>query len=134
MARRSDKRGFASMDLERRRRIASEGGRSSHGGRNRDYEEDDYDREYEDYDEDEDQNVSNRYNEDEDYDEDDDYENTGYEDEGEYEENDYGSRRGRRRSSSGRGRSYSGRGFASWDPEDRRRVTSRGGHARWEDD
>ena len=75
------------MDPERRRRIAREGGRSSRGGRGRDYE-DDYDEDYGDeYDEDEDQGVSNRYG-DRDYDEyddEDDYEDTGYGDEDEYE-------------------------------------------------
>ena len=65
MARRSDNRGFASMEPERRRRIDREGGLSSRGGRRRDYE-DEYDEDYEeDYDEDQDWNVSNRYRDDE---------------------------------------------------------------------
>jgi len=40
--RRSSGRGFASMDPERQREIASMGGRASHGGRGREYEEDRY--------------------------------------------------------------------------------------------
>jgi len=140
MERRSDKRGFASMDPERRRRIASEGGRSSRGGRGRGYE-DEYDEDYGDeYDEDEDQGVSNRYG-DRDYDEyddEDDYEDTGYGDEDEYEgegdedweDENYDRRgRGRRRISSGRRRTSSRRGFASLDPEEQRRIAHRGGEA-----
>jgi len=147
MARRSRNRGFASMDPERRRRIASEGGRASHSGRGRIYE-DECDEDYDDnYDEDEDQHVSGRYGDeyydneyggDEDYQGDEgDYEDTGYEDE--YDEDDY--RRGRghgmrgERSSSGSGHSYdrrgdtSRRGFDSMDPEQRRRIARMGGQA-----
>jgi hypothetical protein len=98
MARRSSNRGLASMDPERRRQIASEGGRASRGGRGR--SDDDYDR------------IE---------DEDNDYESTSYGD----EEDDEG----------GRGyRSGSRRGFASMDPEDRRRIASREGNTRWEED
>jgi general stress protein YciG len=141
MARRSENRGFASMDPERRRQIASEGGRASHGGRGRNYE-DDYEDDYDEDDEDENQGVSNRYEDDEDWD-DDDYEDTGYEDDDDYddeydeeddeEEDDRG--RGRRssnrggRSSSGRGGNTSRRGFASMDPEQQRRIARMGGEA-----
>src|ERR1700746_2580594 len=136
MARRSDNRGFASLDPERRRRIASEGGRSSHGGHRRGYE-DEYDEDYDDdYDEDEDRNCSNRHGndyDDEDRWDEDDYENTGYEDEDEYDEDDddydrhRSSRGGRRRS--GRRGSGSRRGFASMDPEQQRRIARMGGEA-----
>jgi len=147
MARRSDNRGFGSMDPERRRRIASEGSRSSRGGRDRSYE-DEYDEGYDDeYDEDEEQGVSNRYG-DEDYDQgyedEDEYEDTGYENEDEYEEDEdwegeADDRRGRsssrgrnsssrgRRSSPGRSGVSSRRGFAGMDPEEQRRIARRGG-------
>ena len=124
------------MDPDRRRRIASEGGRSSHSGRGRDYEdnyEDDYD---EDYDEDEGQRVGNRHRGqdwDEDYDDQDEYEDAGYGDEDDYDE-DEDDRRGSRyssrgRSSSGRRSNTSRRGFGSMDPEQRRRIARLGSQA-----
>jgi len=127
MARRSETRGFASMDPERRRRIASEGGRSPRGGRGRDYV-DEYDDDYEDeYDEDEDQGVSGRHRDrDEDeYGDDDDYEDSGYGD----EDDDRRSRRGRGRSTSGRRASSSRRGFAGMDSQEQRRIARMGGEA-----
>jgi hypothetical protein len=136
------------MDPERRRRISSEGGRSSHGGRSRGYE-DEFDQDYdEDYDEDDDRNISNRY-QDEDYDEDDrydededDYEDMGYEDEHDedYDEDERRgwergySRSGRGGSSYGRRSNISGRGFAGMGPEERREMGRRGGQARWNED
>ena len=135
MARRSDNRGFGSMDPERRRRIASEGGRSSRGGRNRDYE-DEYDQDYdEDYDEDEDRRISNKYRDedwDEGYEEDEDeYGNAGYEDEDEYDEDEVRGRgysTGGRRTSVGR-RGSSRRGFGGMDPEEQRRIARMRGEA-----
>lgn len=107
MARRSENRGFASKDPDRRCRIASEGGRASHGRRGRDYE-DDYEEDYdEDYGEDEGQQVGNRrWGEDWDdgYGDEDEYENTGYgEGEDEYQDN----------KDDRRGRIYSSRGTES---------------------
>src|SRR5215469_2920883 len=132
MARRSENRGFASMDPEQRRRIASEGGRASHGGRGRSHE-DDYDEDYDDdYDEDDDRNVSNRYEDEDDdrYNDDDDYDydDSGYEDEDEYDDEDD---RGWQRSRQGRGgrSSSSRRGFASMDPDQQRRIARMGGEA-----
>ncbi|MDF2380592.1 hypothetical protein JMG10_03875 [Nostoc ellipsosporum NOK] len=48
--RRGSQRGFASMDPERRRRIAQKGGQSSHGGRSREQDYDEYEEDYDDYD------------------------------------------------------------------------------------
>jgi len=83
----TSRRGFASMPREEVRRIASEGGRASHGGRGRGggssrWEEEDYDDDY--YDEDEDQDTMRAggrdYDEDEDrdYDEDRSYRSSHY--------------------------------------------------------
>ena len=126
MAPRSENRGFASMDPGRRGRIASEGGRASHSGRGRGYD-DEYEEDYEDDDDDEGQRVSNRRR-DEDW-------NDRYEDEDEDElENDEDDRRGRGYSSRGRrssGRRGNGsrRGFGNMDPEQRRRIARMGGRA-----
>jgi general stress protein YciG len=94
----SSRRGFASMDPERQREIASMGGRASHGGYGRGYDDD---------------RSSSRY-----------------------DSNDYGSSRGRSSSSSYRGREHdedygrsSNRGFAAMDPERRREIASMGGRA-----
>src|SRR5512138_3860608 len=124
MARRSDKRGFGSMDPERRRRIASEGGRASHGGRRgREEDWDEYENEDEDY-----ENTGYQ-DEEEDWEDEnegaygnasyDDYEDEGYEEE-EEDEDDYD--RGRRGGSR--------RGFGSMPREEVRRIASKGGRSR----
>src|SRR5439155_71026 len=134
MARRSDNRGFGSMDPERRRRIASEGGRSSRGGRNRDYE-DEYDPEF--YSRMGRRGGRARWEEDEDYDRD---RGRGRRsssggtrrsafDRGRESSSRSGSSSGGRRStSSGR------RGFGSMPREEVRRIARMGGRARWGED
>jgi general stress protein YciG len=77
----SSRRGFAAMDPQEQRRIAAEGGRASHGGWGRDYEEDDQD----------------------------------------YEED--ASSRGNHNRGSGE------RGFAAMDPQQQRRIAAMGGRA-----
>ena len=127
MARRSETRGFAFMDPDRRRRIDSDGGWSPRSGRGRNYEE---------YDEDEGRRVGNRHRGqdwDEDYDDQDEYEDAGHGDEDDYDEDEDGSR-GRRYSSRGRGSSgrrsnTSRRGFGSMEAEQRRRIARLGGQA-----
>jgi general stress protein YciG len=93
----SSRRGFASMDPERQREIASMGGRASHGGYPRSYDDD---------------RSSSRY-----------------------DSSDYGSSRSRS-SSIYRGRDderdygrSSNRGFAAMDPARRREIASMGGRA-----
>jgi len=99
------------MDPEEQRRIASMGGRASHGGRARDYESDwDEDRGY--------QSRGRDYEEDYDYDEDEGY--GGWEED---EEEDFGSSRRSAREGSSR------RGFASMNPREQRRIASMGGRA-----
>jgi general stress protein YciG len=137
-------RGFAGMDPERHREISSMGGRASHGGRSRDYDEDDRwgDRSSSD--------RGSRYG-------DDDYERrggrgfAGMDPERHREISSMGGRashggRGRDydeddrwsyRSSSGRSSRYAnddyerrgGRGFAGMDPERHREISSMGGRA-----
>jgi ferritin-like metal-binding protein YciE/general stress protein YciG len=100
------RRGFAAMDPEERREIASMGGRARWG-----YDDDDDDRERR-------SSSSRRGRE-----EDDEYRSSGrFSSRGRDEEDD-----GRSRSSSGQGR----RGFAAMDPEERREIASMGGRARW---
>lgn len=121
----SSRRGFAAMPREQVRRIASMGGRASHGGRGSDYEdEDDDDRSYR-------SRSSSRW-EDDDYDDDNDNEESGYRmrggsdeyfDEDEYDDDDDYNEDD---DEGGRG---SRRGFASMPREQVRRIASMGGRA-----
>lgn len=113
------RRGFAAMDPEEQREIASRGGRASHGGRGRNNEGRYHD---EDQDDEERYSRSGRYQDEDRYEDEDEDESNyrsnrrNYDDE---DERSYGRSRGQ----------GGGRGFASMDPEERREIARRGGQA-----
>ena len=138
------KPGFASMDPDRQREIAAMGGRASHGGHGRDYDDDDRGRSRSRYDDDDDRGRSrSRYDDDD----------RGRSGRGfaamdpdrqreiaamggrashgghgrDHDDDDRGRSRSRYDDDDDRGRS--GRGFASMDPERRREFASKGGRS-----
>jgi general stress protein YciG len=132
----SSRRGFGSMDPERQREIASEGGRSSRRGQEHQYEDEEY----------ESPRGGNRYeDEDEDYAQSRGNSRRGFAAMDPERRREIASRGGHS-SHGGPGRHYEEqgesygssrgagrRGFAAMDPEERRAIASRGGRSRWDE-